>query len=94
MSERRAMREALFMAHARGRCLDCGIDTYEAGEYYVVRDEIWPLPVDGGMLCVGCLEKRLGRRLQRADFTDAPLNWHPRWTRDNSARLKQRQAAA
>ncbi len=25
-------------------------------------------------LCIGCLERRLGRRLTSADFTDAPIN--------------------
>jgi hypothetical protein len=28
----------------------------------------------GGCLCVGCLEKRLGRRLRPKDFTRRPLN--------------------
>jgi hypothetical protein len=79
----------------RSVCLDCWIDTREAGEYYVVRNEVWPLPVDGGMLCIGCLEERIGRRLRRADFTDAPLNWHPQWTREygQSDRLRQRLTA-
>ncbi len=85
------MREALFMA-AVDLCLDCGVSTFEVGEYYMVRDELWPLSVDG-MLCIGCLETRLGRRLRRADFTDVPLNWHPRYMLNNSARLKQRLAA-
>lgn len=26
------------------------------------------------MLCIGCLEARLGRLLQPDDFTDAPIN--------------------
>jgi hypothetical protein len=28
----------------------------------------------GTFLCIGCLEQRIGRRLTRADFSDAPIN--------------------
>lgn len=28
-----------------------------------------------GFMCIGCLEKRLGRQLNYADFTDAPINY-------------------
>jgi hypothetical protein len=39
-----------------------------------------------GMLCIGCLEDRLGRRLTPADFTDAEVNtWRA------SERLQNRQ---
>ena len=50
-----------------------------------------------GYLCIGCLERRLGRELVLADFTDVPVNrlgpgpdgayyeWHYR-----SARLRNR----
>jgi hypothetical protein len=56
-------------------CIDCGINTNRIGEYYVVSDSVWaeaignPSP-DGldGMLCIGCLEKRIGRRLRPCDF--------------------------
>jgi hypothetical protein len=27
-----------------------------------------------GMLCIGCLEHRLGRKLKPSDFLDAPIN--------------------
>lgn len=30
---------------------------------------------DVGMLCIGCLEQRLGRTLERDDFSSAPVNW-------------------
>jgi hypothetical protein len=43
---------------------------------------------DGAYLCIGCLERRLGRILTCADFTDAPVNWMPKWRR--SARLNAR----
>ncbi len=54
-------------------CVDCGIDTIEIDEYYMVWNDIWPLE-GRGMLCIGCLENRLGRELTREDFTDAPIN--------------------
>ena len=56
-------------------CIDCSIDTFD--EYYMVHDTVWLSVVvtkKSGMLCIGCLETRLGRRLTRADFTDAPIN--------------------
>jgi hypothetical protein len=40
-------------------------------------------PNGGGMLCIECLEKRIGRRLTAADFTDAlvkhynPIHYSP-----------------
>src|SRR5215813_10493778 len=40
-------------------------------ESYQVRDAIWKkagMEPFGGCLCIGCLEKRLGRRLKRKDF--------------------------
>ena len=71
------------------RCRDCGND-YD--EYYMVHNHVWKaggLPKDGGMLCIGCLEKRIGRRLCRDDFPD----WEVKRPRDNqSLRLKDRIA--
>ena len=57
-------------------CMDCGVDTTKIDEYYGVRDEVWleANPADFGILCIGCLETRLGRQLNRADFTDYPIN--------------------
>ncbi len=42
----------------------------------MVRDELWA-QVYGkpkGHLCIGCFEKRLGRFLNKKDFTAAPIN--------------------
>jgi hypothetical protein len=30
----------------------------------MVLDGVWPIEPDGGVLCIGCLEKRIGRRLK------------------------------
>ena len=48
------------------RCVDCRKDTNKSGEYYTVKDEVWAtsgLAPHGGMLCLRCLEKRIGREL-------------------------------
>ena len=40
-------------------------------EIYMVRSAIWKkagMKPFGGCLCIGCLEKRLGRKLKRRDF--------------------------
>lgn len=41
-----------------------------------------------GLLCIGCLEHRLGRELTRTDFTDAPVNSTDIF--DKSRRLQNR----
>jgi hypothetical protein len=73
-------------------CLDCGVDTSGDGiaEYYIVTDELWRSahPAGAGMLCVGCLERRIGRRLEPHDFVDCPVNTDPAWCK--STRLLER----
>jgi hypothetical protein len=69
-------------------CGGCGIATWP-GEWYMVHGDVWARAGMGqhGMLCVGCLEERLGRPLAANDFNDAPIN---RLTLDtsDSARLR------
>lgn len=57
-------------------CLDCDVNTLENDEYYMIQFDMWKRihPDNDGMLCIGCLEKRLGRELIAADFIDAPVN--------------------
>ena len=57
-------------------CVDCGVDTSKIHEFYFVKTELWlsVMPSTEGMLCIGCLEKRLGRGLNALDFTDAHIN--------------------
>ena len=71
-------------------CIDCGVCTNCNGEYYMVYDEVWEAanPKRKGMLCIGCLETRLGRLLTKDDFTDAPVN--DMWLEVGSTRLKNR----
>ena len=69
-------------------CKDCGTDTFELKEYYMVKNNLWNKYGNGdAMLCVGCLEHRMGRQLNFRDFTNAPVNsgFFPM-----SARLEQR----
>jgi hypothetical protein len=65
-------------------CADCGIGTVTLGEYYMVKRDVWEQVWTGrrkawhgtvpgqGILCIGCLEQRLGRTLTPDDFTFAP----------------------
>lgn len=60
-------------------CKDCGLDTSPLGldEYYMVHNEVWAQSgMDGlsGMLCLLCLEARIGRDLEVSDFTSIPMN--------------------
>lgn len=78
--------------HHRFVCSDCGEHTSEINEYYMVHDHVWltaGMAAEGGMLCIGCLEKHLGRELNRSDFTAAPING----IGIKSARLAARLAA-
>lgn len=71
-------------------CMDCGCGT--RSEYYHVHDRVWVQanPAIDGMLCIGCLESRLGRQVTREDFSDAPINVDSAWAWDHSARLRDR----
>lgn len=79
-------------------CLDCGLDTGKAREYYMLHDEVWAQAHGGtyvfkGMLCVGCIEApgRLGRRLKPSDFIDAFINRDGGLGSGRSDRLRSRQ---
>jgi len=85
--------ERLLREDEKWYCLDC--DRFQLdhnSEYYMVKDAIWYGVTYGqeceGMLCIGCLEGRLGRGLTAADFTDCPLNREKR--ERGSARLRDR----
>lgn len=67
-------------------CLDCGVNTADAHEYYMVKNKVWRKvhPKDDGMLCISCLEARLGRVLTHKDFTDAPVNALGGWSQSET----------
>lgn len=56
-------------------CLDCCVHTGVAREYYMVQKPVWQQAGAGrAMLCVGCLEARIGRVLTPDDFPVLPIN--------------------
>lgn len=58
-------------------CVDCRVDTHHIQESYMVHDRVWKkagMKPDGGRLCVGCIERRLGRKLNCNDFFLIGLN--------------------
>lgn len=66
------------------KCLDCGADTSKHGiqEWYMVTQRMWDkVAKDGDVLCIGCLEKRLGKvlggegQLRAAAFEGYPINY-------------------
>jgi hypothetical protein len=69
-------------------------------EWYMVHDHVWlaagmpqhdPTKYGDEILCIGCLEVRLGRRLTPHDFTESGINQLDRW---HSERLNARLAGA
>jgi hypothetical protein len=52
---------------ARYRCLDCGRNVVEIGDFLMLRPEIWNDELHLGWddnLCLACIERRLGRKLR------------------------------
>jgi hypothetical protein len=63
-------------------------------ELYYVRDTVWSaagMKDFGGCLCIGCLERRLGRRLKPKDFPREQAFNHPGVPA--SPRLRKRRKA-
>ncbi len=70
--------------HQRALCRDCGVDTMNydlslqpddpgQSEWYVTTNELWAAHGPKGaksFLCIGCLEARVRRPLNRRDFID------------------------
>jgi hypothetical protein len=56
-------------------CADCKVNTAKIEEYYMVHDNLWRAAgMNEGMLCIGCLEKCINRKLTMVDFVLCPLN--------------------
>jgi hypothetical protein len=63
---------------ARHRCLDCGVDVIEIGDYCLLTNKVWEgaLGLRGDdNLCIACIEKRLGRKLSLMQHDFAGLPW-------------------
>jgi hypothetical protein len=83
-------------------CADCGVNTIKIGEWYMIRDDVWEQAWpgtanfadaehgQGNYLCVGCLEKRLGRELNSSDFLDGGRHIMMQRGRKPSRRLRDR----
>lgn len=71
------------------RCIDC--TQWTCAEYYMVAFDLWEqaVPEQDGMICIGCLEKRVGRQLTPEDFIAAPING-PGFGDARSSRLQDR----
>jgi hypothetical protein len=75
----------------------CQVDTLgyslqyvdNTSEVYAVRDKVWAearMSDFGGCLCIGCLERRLRRKLRPKDFPRHPFNAMP-----GTSRLRKRR---
>lgn len=65
----------LFSGLAWDACQDCSKHT-AGNNYYMINHDLWAQAHPGryGMLCLPCLQTRLGRRLVKADFLPAAIN--------------------
>lgn len=74
--ERSFAKTTAWAKRERGKhcCEDCG----SYGLSYVLKDEIWAelrrSDDGGGLLCLWCAERRLGRPIEIADLSGAPIN--------------------
>jgi hypothetical protein len=73
-SEGEIRRGCFFYPEKPVHCMDCGQDV--TNEFFMIHGPLWAQAVKGkiGWICVPCLEHRMGRRLQREDFTLCPAN--------------------
>jgi hypothetical protein len=71
---RRGRRIPPAIARALASCRDCA--AYPT-EHYMLPRSLWlsVVPSGRGRLCLGCLEKRLGRPLAESDFSELPDDW-------------------
>ena len=83
------------------QCQDCGANTTPCTgkrgcrhkgrwEHYMVKNVVWKAAgMAAGFLCIGCLERRLGRTLLPGDFTKAPINEERSWDTPRLAARKR-----
>lgn len=57
------------------RCDEC-YEVHKESEMYMVYNKIWKQVKGHRYLHKKCLEKRLGRKLRKEDFTKAPINYN------------------
>lgn len=73
-------------------CMSCNINTSAIKEHFMLRQIIWEAITEpeerAGMLCVGCVEKRM------APLRLTPLDFDPEWAHlapEPSERLRDRR---
>jgi hypothetical protein len=78
-------------------CVDCDVDTFDIDEAdnYQLRKHVidtirWSPCIQ---LCMGCVERRLGRELTFKDFTRSVQNLYV-WPMERSRRLQKRMGFA
>lgn len=56
-------------------CMDCGENTSMLREFFMLEQDLWDSIITTsertGMLCIGCVEGRLGDQLRPQDFDPA-----------------------
>jgi hypothetical protein len=62
--------DAAGMLDAGWKCFGCGQDAFAMGEDFYVHDDLWRTYGVEGVLCIGCLETRMDRKLTPEDFYD------------------------
>jgi hypothetical protein len=88
----RLYRTSAAMEKLSGKPLSLQLSFNDRCEVYMVRDSVWKtagLEPMGGCICIGCLEKRLSRRLNPKDFPSHPFNSLP-----GTVRLIERREGA
>ena len=72
-------------------CMDCHLNTSTMREFFMLDQDTWDsiirLSEQDGMLCIGCVEVRLGRELEPADFDP---DWRHLCPQPSSRLLKRR----
>ena len=89
MPGRREIEQAYAIAKLQGR-EGVELEINEFSEVYQVKPEVWKaagMEPMGGCLCIGCLERRLGRRLVPKDFNRK----HPLHSVPGTDRLSSRR---
>jgi hypothetical protein len=72
------------------KCNDCDLKVVTCGEFYMLQPDIWEKQLGLGWednLCIGCQEKRLGRKVSMSDMGSFP---HYSWMQPISIRLQHR----
>lgn len=87
------LRMVMSKSRKKWLCMDCSVDTGKIYEHYFVNLDLWMEATgsERGMLCIGCLESRIGRQLVHTDFPKVTINdpKHASMSQRLLSRLKQ-----